>query len=181
MRSESTNGIRHPQAANATDPRDSRVTTITASEGTDLGVARDEPDEGRRQTHTAQRNQERVLATHQVADTAEQECAKWADQEPGREGADVLDESGPGGACREKLRSEERGEAAEDVEIVPFDHVPDCCGDDDPAKVLHGELGRSHNSLGSAGGGLRVRSKWHLVKYGRPHRRPPGPWRATSR
>ncbi len=77
-----------------------------ARQGTDLGVARDDADECRRQTHAAQRNQERVLAAHDVADTTEQECAKWADQEPGREGPDVLDESGPRGSCREKLRRE---------------------------------------------------------------------------
>src|ERR1044072_1825954 len=37
--------------------------------------------------------------------------------------------------------------AAEDVEVVPLDHVPDSCGDDDTPQVLRGELRSSHNSL----------------------------------
>src|SRR5881275_2006213 len=101
MSSESRNGMRHPQALNASVPSTSRVTMMTTRDTTmpsvgdvgdgaavlaaqtqpldeakqqqdnprrcaDLGVARHEADESRRQTHAAQRDQERVLAAHDV-------------------------------------------------------------------------------------------------------------------
>src|SRR5205814_9078203 len=62
------------------------------------------------------------------------------------EAADRLDERASGGACREELDRQERGQAPEDVEVVPLDDIPHGCGDDDPAKILGGETGRRHCS-----------------------------------
>src|SRR5438067_997088 len=39
---------------------------------------------------------------------------------------------------------EDRGEAAEDVEVVPLDDVADGCGDDDAAQFLERDLRSSH-------------------------------------
>src|SRR4029077_20339257 len=139
-----------------------------AREGTDLRVARHQPDERRRESHSAERDEKRVLAAHQVADATEYERAKRTDQEPRGERADILDEVRPGLTLREELRSEESGEAAEDVEVVPLDHVSDGCGDDDSAQFLHGERRSGHNSL------------WSVVEV--PVSRPNGTlsrWRAT--
>src|SRR5207244_12383616 len=85
-----------------------------------------------------------------------------------------------GGALPEEFRGEEDGGIAEDVEVVPFDHVPDCCGNDYPAKVLHGELGRSHR-LPRVGGGRKWPAKIARVTLGRRRHRRRVPWRATSR
>src|SRR3989454_9479721 len=112
----------------------------------DLGVARHEADERRRQTHAAQRNEEGVLAAHDVADAAEDERSERADEEARGEGADRLDERASGGAGREELDRQERGQAPEDVEVVPLDDIPNGCGDDDPTKILGGETGRRHCS-----------------------------------
>src|SRR2546421_681581 len=100
----------------------------------------------RRQTHAAQRNEEGVLAAHDVADAAEDERSERADEEARGEGADRLDERASGGAGREELDRQERGQAPEDVEVVPLDDIPNGCGDDDPAKILGGETGRPHFS-----------------------------------
>src|SRR2546427_12464940 len=59
-----------------------------ARQRADLRVARHEADQGRRQAHAAERDQERVLPAHEVADPAEDEGPEWADQESGGEGAD---------------------------------------------------------------------------------------------
>src|SRR5207248_2867360 len=115
----------------------------------DLGVARHDADERRGQTHAAQRDEERVFAAHEVAETAEHEGPERTDQEPGGEGSDRLDERTAGGARFKELYRQERGQTPENVEVVPLNHVPDCCGDDDTAKFLDGQRRSSHNSLGS--------------------------------
>src|SRR2546429_5283025 len=78
-----------------------------------------------------------------VAVTGVQTCALPISR---GEGADRLDERASGGACREELDRQERGQAPEDVEVVPLDDIPNGCGDDDPAKILGGETGRRHCS-----------------------------------
>ena len=40
----------------------------------------------------------------------------------------------------EELDGEDRGEAAEDVEVVPLDDVTDGCGDDDTAELFERNL-----------------------------------------
>src|SRR5207248_9269727 len=97
----------------------------------------------------AQRDEEGVLAADEVADATEHERAEGAYQESGGERPDRLDERAAGGARREELHRQQRGQAAEDVEVVPLDHVPDCCGDHDAPQILHGERRSGHNSLWS--------------------------------
>src|SRR5213592_285936 len=82
------------------------------------------------------------------ADAPEYEGSERADQEPGGERADRLDERTSGGARREELHRQERGQAAEDVEVVPLDDVPDCCGDHDAPQILRGERRSGHNPSG---------------------------------
>src|SRR5213083_2456283 len=84
-----------------------------------------------------------------IAAAAEDEGSERADQEPGGEGSDRLDERASGGACREELDRQECRQTPENVEVVPLDHVPDCRGDNDTPKVLDGERGRGHISLWS--------------------------------
>src|SRR5205085_5025978 len=85
----------------------------------------------------------------EVADATEHEGAEGAYQESGGERPHRLDERRSGLAPFEELDRQERCQAAEDVEVVPLDHVPDGCGDDDAAEVLHGERRSGHNSLWS--------------------------------
>src|SRR5256886_11780838 len=114
----------------------------------DLGVARHDPDERRRQAHAAQRNEEGVLAAHDVADAAEHEGPERPDQEPGGERPDGADERASTGTLLEELDRQEGGEAPEDVEVVPLDHVANCRRHDDAAQFLHRQRRSGHKLLG---------------------------------
>jgi len=90
----------------------------------DLGVARHEADERRRQTHAAQRNEERVLAAHDVADAAEDERSERRMRKPAVKVPTVLMSALPAAPAAKKLDRQERGQAPEDVEVVPLDDIP---------------------------------------------------------
>src|SRR6185437_2245049 len=113
---------------------------------TDAGVARDDADQRRREAHAAQRDQKSVLAAHQIADPPENERTERPNQEPDGEDRDGREERCDRIALREELDRQDRRQAAEKVEVVPLDDVPNCCGDDDTAKLLGGETGRRHCS-----------------------------------
>src|SRR5256884_2449377 len=78
-----------------------------------------------------------------VAVTGVQTCALPISR---GEGADRLDERASGGACREELDRQERGQAPEDVEVVPLDDIPNGCGDDDPARSEERRVGKECRS-----------------------------------
>src|SRR5262249_34307966 len=105
------------------------------SQQTDRCVRRDEPDEGRRETHAAQRDEERVLPADLVTEPAEQEGAQRSDQEADRENRHRAEECRDRMAFLEELDGEDRSQAAEDVEVVPLDDVTHCGRDDDAAQL----------------------------------------------
>src|SRR5262252_5907904 len=83
-------------------------------------VGRDEADEGRRQAHAGQSDDERVLATDLVTEPAEEERPERADEEPDREDRHGAEESRHGVTLLEELRRQDGGQTPEDVEVVPF-------------------------------------------------------------
>src|SRR5439155_1508843 len=140
LRNASFQGFAAILAAEAQSLNETKPEEQKAGRRADLRVTRDDADERGGYAHAAERDQERVLATHEIADAAEEERSERADQESCREGPDGLDQPRPGPALREELYRQDRGQAAEDVKIVPLDHVSDGCGDDDSAELLEGQL-----------------------------------------
>src|SRR2546430_15307998 len=91
-----------------------------------------------------------LLAAHDVADAAEHEGPERPDQEPGGERPYGADERASTRTLLEELDRQQGGEAPEDVEVVPLDHVANCRRDDDAAQFLHGQR-RSGHKLPRAG------------------------------
>ena len=99
----------------------------------DRGVAGNHADEGRPHAHAGQRDDEGILPAHLIAEPAEEERPQRPDQEADREDRHGAEEGRDRVALLEELDREDRGQAAEDVEIVPLDDVADGCGNDDTA------------------------------------------------
>src|SRR5690349_5320724 len=77
----------------------------------DAGVARDDADQGRGQAHAAQRDEEGVLAAHQIADPPENERTERPNQEADGEDRDGREERGDRIALREELDRQDRRQA----------------------------------------------------------------------
>src|SRR2546425_255446 len=107
-----------------------------------MPTRRSEMMNGRRHAHTSQRDDEGVLPAHLVAEPAEEERPQRAYQEADREDRHGAEEGRHRVALLEKLDREDRGQAAEDVEVVPLDDVADGCGDDDSAEFFGRNLSR---------------------------------------
>ena len=90
---------------------------------TDLLVGRDQPDRPRAQPHSAERNEERVLAANPVAHPSEEECPQWTDQESGGEQRNRAQQSRDRVGLFKELDRQDRSQAPEDIEVVPFDDV----------------------------------------------------------
>src|SRR5207249_1164744 len=99
-------------------------------------VGRDHADHAGAEAHAGERDEERVLATHPVAEPAEQKGAQRADQEPGREQRDRAEQRGHWMALLEKLDRQHSGQAAEDIEVVPLDDVSDRRRNNHTSKIL---------------------------------------------
>src|SRR5262249_45012721 len=118
---------------------------------TDLLVGRDQPNAPRAKTHSGQRNEERVFAADPVAHPSEQECSQRADQESRCEQRDPAQQRRDRMALFEELDRQDRGQAAENVEVIPFDDVSHRRGDDH-APEIPWDLNRacsSHSHLSS--------------------------------
>src|SRR5262249_37577151 len=81
-------------------------------------------------------NEERVLAADAVAHPSEQECAKGPDQETGREQRNRAQQGCNGMGLLEELDRQDRGQASENVKIIPFDNISYRRGDDHAPKIL---------------------------------------------
>jgi len=110
----------------------------------DAGIARHDPDQGRGQAHAGERKEEGVLAAHAVADAAEQQRPEGPDQEAHGKERHRAQEGCHRVGLLEELDGEHRSQAAEDVEVVPLDDVPNRRGGDDPAQLPSGEIGGGH-------------------------------------
>ena len=117
------------------------------------GEGRYQTDGGCRQAHAGQRHDEGVFAAHPVTQPSKQEGAQWANQETGGEQGDRAQQGRHRVGLVEELHRQDRGQAPEDVEIVPFDDVPHGGGNHHAAEVF-GDLiltGHSIPPIGASG------------------------------
>src|SRR5439155_23018889 len=110
----------------------------------DRRIAGNEPDEGGRQAHAGQRDDERVLPPDLVTEPAEDERPQRPDQEADREDRHRTEEGCHRVALLEELHGEDRGQAPEDVKVVPLDDVADGCRNDDATELLGRNLSCPH-------------------------------------
>ena len=102
---------------------------------TDLLEGRDQSDRAGAESHADERQNEGVLAADAVSHPAEHERPQRTDQEAGGEQRDRAEQSGDGVALIEELDRQDRGQAAENIEIIPFDDVASRRGCDDASEV----------------------------------------------
>jgi len=88
-------------------------------------VGRQKADGRRGSAHDDQRDKEGALPTHQIANSPEEERTKRTDHEADREGGQVGHERERVVARRIEQWGDDRGEAAENIEVVPLDHGTD--------------------------------------------------------
>src|SRR5207249_7781259 len=103
---------------------------------TNGGEGRYQPDGGGGQAHAGQSHDEGVFAAHSVTQPSKQEGAQWADQETGGKQRDRAQQRRHRVGLVEELDRQDRSQATEDVEIVPFDDVSRGGGDDYTAEIL---------------------------------------------
>src|SRR3989441_3675324 len=103
---------------------------------TDRLVAGDQPDHPRAQPHSGQGDEERVLAAHPVAQPSEEERPQRTDQESGGEQRNRAQQRRNRVGLVEKLDRQDRGQAPEDIEVIPLDDISHCRGDDHAPEVL---------------------------------------------
>ena len=90
----------------------------------DRPIGRQEADDRRRAAHDEERDEKRVLAADEIADPPEEQRPERPDDEPDRKRRQVRDERDRVVARRIEQRRDDRGQTAEDVEVVPLDHRP---------------------------------------------------------
>src|SRR5207302_4399239 len=133
---------------------------VLSAEAEPLDQAKAEEDEGRRQAdrlvggneadkggghpHPGQRDDESVLATGLVAEPAKEERPQRSDEKADREDRHRAEEGRDGMTLLEELDRQDRGQAAEDVEVVPLDDVADGCSDDDTAQLAERNFSSPH-------------------------------------
>jgi hypothetical protein len=103
---------------------------------TNILVGRDQPDTPRAKPHAAERKEERVFAAHLVAHPSEQECPQGTDQESGSEQRNRAQQRRNRAGLVEELDRQDRGQAPENVEIIPLDDVAHRRRDDHGSEVL---------------------------------------------
>src|SRR2546427_570770 len=99
---------------------------------------------GSRQPHAGQRDDEGVLPADLVTEPAEDERPQRPDQESDREDRHRAEEGRHRVTLLEELHRQDRGQAPEDVEVVPLDDIADGCGDDDAAEFFEWNFRRPH-------------------------------------
>lgn len=103
------------------------------SRDSDPIVAGKKPDRRRGSTHDEERRQKREFPAGEVANASKDERAEWTNREADRERREGLEKTRGRISAGKKLRRDNRGEAAEDVEVVPLYHRADGrCGDHFP-------------------------------------------------
>src|SRR5262249_58900794 len=76
------------------------------------------------ETHAAECNKEGVFAADAIAQPSEQERAKGADQKTRSEERNRAQERCDRMCLLEELHRQHRGQAAEDVKVIPLDDIP---------------------------------------------------------
>src|SRR6266511_4294271 len=96
----------------------------------DLVEGGDQPDHPGADAHSAQGDQECVLAPDPIAQPSEQERSQWTDQESGGEQRDRAQQGRDRVSLLEEFDRQHGGQAPEDIEIIPLDDVSYRRGDD---------------------------------------------------
>jgi hypothetical protein len=94
-----------------------------------------EADREGREAHDHDRDEERVLATDEVADAAEEDRAERAHEESRGVRAERAHELGRGIHFGKEQTGEERREDGVEVEVVPFEDRAERRGDDDSSHL----------------------------------------------
>ena len=94
-------------------------------------VTGQQSDQEGRRSHDRDRDQERVLAAHDVPDPAEDHRPERAHREAGRKGQQRHDELRGGRQRSEELLAHDGRQRAEYVEVVPLEHRAQRRGEDD--------------------------------------------------
>ena len=98
-----------------------RTMSSTGAERSRLGVGRQQADQEGRRAHQADGDEERALAAELVADDAEDQRAERAKAKPTANSAERGDQRGRRIEAGEKDLGDDRRQAAEDEEVVPFE------------------------------------------------------------
>ena len=96
------------------------------------GVGRQQADGEGCAAHQADGGEEGRLAPHPVAHRPEDDRAQWPEREPDREQGQRGDQRGGGFKPGEEHLGDDRGEAAKDEEVIPFERGPRGGSGDDP-------------------------------------------------
>jgi hypothetical protein len=107
-------------------------------EDADRRIRRQHADEERRQAHDGERDEERVLASDQIADAPEDDGPERPHDEARGEQRPRLDQRPRRIPGREHQRGHDHGQTSEDVEVVPLDHRAEAGGKDDAADGVLG-------------------------------------------
>ena len=102
----------------------------------DAGVAGQEADQERRQTHDPHSDEERVLAPDEIADAPEHDRAERSNGEARRERREREDEAGRFIHAREELGGNDRGQQAVEIKVVPLENGPERRRGDDELFAL---------------------------------------------
>src|SRR5262249_29790793 len=102
----------------------------------DLIEGGDQPDHPGADTHSAQRDEKRVLPPYSVAQPSEQERAQRTDQESGGEERDRTQQSRDRVRLLEEFDRQHGGQAPEDIEVIPFDDVSHRRGNNHAPEIL---------------------------------------------
>ena len=90
------------------------------SSHTNAGVGGQQAHDEGGQTHDQDGDQEGVFAANHVAQTPEHQCTKRPHDETGRKGQQREDDLGVGVEVREELFTNDRGQGAVQVKVVPL-------------------------------------------------------------
>ena len=93
-------------------------------------IGRQQADADRAERHQEDGQHQRRLAAFGVAEAADHDAAERPRQEADAIGREGGEQRGGRIAVREELCGDQPGEISIDTEIVPFEQVADCCGQD---------------------------------------------------
>ena len=102
----------------------------------DLVECGNEADATGADAHAGERYKKGVLAADAVAQPSKQERPKWTDQEAGGEQRDRAQKRCDRVALFKELDRQNRGQAAENIEVIPLDDVSHRRGNDHASKIF---------------------------------------------
>src|SRR6516165_12073207 len=125
VRAAEAKPLKHAQAK-----QDDRCTQADVLEG------RDETDRAGAERHADERQDEGVFAADAISQPAEYECPQRTDQKSGGEQRNRAEQRRHGVALFEEFYRENRGQAPENVEVIPLDDIASGRSHDHGPEVL---------------------------------------------